>query len=251
TDHVRGQLAPATSSAKLSQERLSVLADGVNGMIDRQRGGLRGAPKFPNAPFMNVLWLNFLQTANEGHRDAVLLTLKQMLAGGIYDHVGGGLARYSTDAEWLVPHFEKMLYDNAQLIRLASWAYSRTAEDLFRIRIEEIVGWLLRDMRVSGDAFASSYDADSEGEEGRFYLWTREQIEKVLGPDASRFLDTFELAQPGGREGDPILHRKGKLDYLGEEEEAFLRSALDRLRDARAARVPPGQDEKILVDWNG
>ncbi|TIX97605.1 MAG: thioredoxin domain-containing protein, partial [Mesorhizobium sp.] len=115
-------------------DTLAALANGIDGMIDRDLGGLRGAPKFPNAPFMQTLWLSWRRDRHTAHRDAVLLSLEKMLAGGIYDHIGGGLSRYSTDAEWLVPHFEKMLYDNAQLIRLCNWAYAATGNQLFRVR---------------------------------------------------------------------------------------------------------------------
>src|SRR5690606_22520598 len=164
--HVQRRLAPPPARANLSSRPLRTLAEGIFGMIDHTDGGLRGAPKFPNVPFMHILWLDWLQHGATQHRDAVAASLKHMLAGGIYDHVGGGLARYATDAQWLVPHFEKMLYDNAQLVRLASWVFAATGDDLLRMRIEETIGWLLRDMRVEGGAFASSFDADSEGGEG-------------------------------------------------------------------------------------
>src|SRR5690606_16441959 len=143
--------------------------------------GMRGAPKFPNAPMMNALRLSWLLDGETSHRDDVVHSLRSMLSGGIYDHLGGGLCRYSTDDSWLVPHFEKMLYDNAQLIDLAAWAYAETGDDLFRYRIEETVGWLSREMLMSGGGFASSLDADSDGEEGLFYLWTQARIAEVLG----------------------------------------------------------------------
>src|SRR5690606_14388234 len=144
---------------------------------------------------------------------------KHMLAGGIYDHVGGGLARYATDARWLVPHFEEMLYDNAQPVRLASWLSAATGHDLLRTRREEAIGWLLRDMRVEGGAFASSFDADSEGGEGRFYLWTRPQIEAVLGEDTQTLLSVYELSIPPGWEGDPILNRRQRPEFINHEDE--------------------------------
>ncbi|TJW87480.1 MAG: thioredoxin domain-containing protein, partial [Mesorhizobium sp.] len=124
TVHVEQRLAGAKGKAVLDRDTLADLAARLDGMIDRDLGGLRGAPKFPNAPFMQTLWLSWLRDGRTTHRDAVLTSLEKMLAGGIYDHVGGGLSRYSTDAEWLVPHFEKMLYDNAQLVRMCNWAYA-------------------------------------------------------------------------------------------------------------------------------
>lgn len=249
--HVRNRLSADHKPGEISRQTVVAFADAVLDMIDPQEGGLRGAPKFPNAPFMQLLWLAWLETRDPRYRDAVLLTLKKMLAGGIYDYVGGGLSRYSTDARWLVPHFEKMLYDNAQLIRLCSWAYAETGDELFRIRIEETAAWLLRDMRVEGGAFASSFDADSEGSEGKFYLWNQADLQAVLRNETSAFLKTFQLASPPGWEGGPILHRSGHPDYLGTRREHDLRLALDRLQEARESRIPPGRDDKALVDWNG
>lgn len=251
TTHVERRLAPDAAATSLSPGRLKQLADAISGMIDGEAGGLRGAPKFPNAPFMEVLWLNWLQHGKIAHRDAVVDSLRHMLSGGIYDHVGGGLARYSTDADWIVPHFEKMLYDNAQLLRSASWAFAATGDGLFRRRIEETADWFLREMRVTGGGFASSFDADSEGEEGRFYLWTREQIEAVLGGDTNALLAVYELSVPPGWEADPILNRRRTPDAASPETEDRLRALLDRLRTERARRVPPARDDKVLVDWNG
>ena len=243
--HISRQLsrAPAEASA-VRPDMLRRLAQGVVEASDPVNGGLRGAPKFPNAAMTATLWLNWLEDGDQRCRDAVLLMLDKMLRGGIYDHVGGGLARYSTDAEWLVPHFEKMLYDNAQLIRLCNWAFAETGNALFRIRIEETVAWLLREMRTA-NGFASSLDADSEGEEGRFYTWTEEQLEKALGPDTGGFLEQYCLSKPDVWEGAPILHQK---DGASASE---LRPSLDRLLARRADRVRPGRDDKVLVDWNG
>ncbi|TIN56205.1 MAG: thioredoxin domain-containing protein, partial [Mesorhizobium sp.] len=154
-----------------------------------------------------TLWLSWLRDGNASHRDDVLNSLEQMLSGGIYDHIAGGLSRYSTDAEWLVPHFEKMLYDNAQLIRFCSWAYAASGNELFRVRIEETIEWLLREMRVDGGAFAASLDADSDGEEGLFYTWSREEIEAALGDDSALFFKHFILSSPHGWEGKPVVHQ--------------------------------------------
>ena len=250
SDHVRSRLAPP-SRGGAAEPPLNEFAKKIGSLIDPQLGGLRGAPKFPNAPFFELLWLDWLENGSVEHRDAVVNSLRCMLSGGIYDHVGGGLARYSTDARWLVPHFEKMLYDNAQLIRLASFAYADTGERLFRYRIEETVDWLLREMRVDGGAFASSLDADSEGEEGRFYLWTQTEVEAVLGSEADDFLKVYELASPTGWEGNPILHRLQHPNALPDAEERRLRSLLDQLRTEREKRARPGRDDKVLVDWNG
>lgn len=222
--HVQARLAPPPGKAAEPGDALNDLAARIHGMIDPVSGGLRGAPKFPNAPFMKVLWLNGLQSGNRKHLDAVVDSLRHMLSGGIYDHVGGGLARYATDDRWLVPHFEKMLYDNAQLLQQMCWAYGYTRDELFRIRIEETVAWLLRDMRVDGGAFASSLDADSEGEEGKSYLWSHSDLFTILGDDTAAFLDVFDIAKPADWHGDPILHRLNRPAFIDAETEDRMRS---------------------------
>jgi uncharacterized protein YyaL (SSP411 family) len=246
------QLSPEQQPAVFSAESLSRLADAIQSMMDPEKGGLKAAPKFPNVPMMSTLWLNWLENGAEQNRDSVLNSLLHMLNGGIYDHVGGGLCRYSTDADWLVPHFEKMLYDNAQLIRLCTWAFGLTRSELFRTRIEETIDWLQREMLIAGPAFAASLDADSDGEEGRFYTWTEEEIRSVLGEEAGQFLRDYKLSKPAQWEGEPILHRQVP-DQIADvsRESTSARSSLEKLRIARERRVRPGQDDKILVDWNG
>ncbi len=251
TAHVETRLAASHPKAALDPATLAALAQGVYGMIDMQAGGLRGAPKFPNAPFMQTLWLGWLRNGETAWRDAVLVSLEKMLAGGIYDHVGGGLSRYSTDGDWTVPHFEKMLYDNAQLLRLCNWAFAETGNELFRIRIEETVGWMLRELKVEGGGFAASLDADSEGEEGLFYTWARDEIEDALGGDAAEFFRYFNLAQPAAWEGNPVIRQ---TDAQEKEEVAHKDTAAllkQRLLEIRETRVRPGRDDKILADWNG
>jgi uncharacterized protein YyaL (SSP411 family) len=249
--HVGARLAAAHGKADLDETMLNALAEGINGMIDLGSGGVRGAPKFPNAPFMTTLWLSWLEAKNAQHRDSVLLSMEAMLAGGIYDHIGGGLARYSTDAEWLVPHFEKMLYDNAQLLRLANWAYAETGNELFRQRIEETIGWLLREMRVEGGAFASSLDADSEGEEGRFYTWEKSELEFLLDSDSPVFFRYFTLSRPDNWEGAPILHQTLQQQAASIADRERLAPLRQRLLASRDKRTRPGRDDKVLTDWNG
>ena len=247
TAFVGRQLSPEHQPAAFSAESLPRLAEAIQSMIDPKKGGLNGAPKFPNMPLMSTLWLNWLENGDRQNRDSVLNSLSHMLNGGIYDHVGGGLCRYSTDADWLVPHFEKMLYDNAQLIRLCNWAFGATKEELFRTRIEETIGWLLREMLLTGPAFAASLDADSGGEEGRFYTWTEEEIAAVLAGETEQFLRNYNLSKPTQWEGDPILHRAVDVS----RESTSDRHLLEKLRIAREHRTRPGRDDKILVDWNG
>jgi uncharacterized protein len=246
TEHVETRLAAARQPSQISQAGLTVLADSIFSMIDHEEGGLRGAPKFPNAPFLETLWLNWLTTGNAAHRDAVLMSLKHMLNGGIYDHIGGGLSRYSTDASWLIPHFEKMLYDNAQLIRLAGWAFAETGEELFQLRIKETVTWLQREMRLADGGFASSLDADSEGEEGLCYTWSGSEIAAILGDEAAFFFEHYSLAAPDHWQGKPVIRRTADS-----EDETRLASIRSRLLAAREQRVRPGRDDKVLVDWNG
>jgi uncharacterized protein YyaL (SSP411 family) len=249
-DHVAARLsAPEPAAEGTARALLPELAGRIHSMIDPTSGGLRGAPKFPNAPFMHTLWLNWLETGNTAHRDVVISSLEHMLAGGIYDHVGGGLCRYSTDAEWLVPHFEKMLYDNAQLIRLVGWAYAETGDGMFRQRIEGTIGWLLREMRVPGGGFAASLDADSGGEEGAFYTWDRSEIESILGFQAEAFLSAYVLSAPPHWEGKPVLHCRPSAD--GAVPANQLGPLLERLRQHRESRIRPGRDDKVLSDWNG
>jgi uncharacterized protein YyaL (SSP411 family) len=220
---------------------------------DPDLGGLRGAPKFPNPAMFRFLWQEAQRSGTAGGAEAVHLLLRRMSQGGIYDHLGGGYARYSTDAEWLVPHFEKMLYDNAQLLELLALAHAAAPDPLYAERAAETAGWLERDMtaeRVDGRAaFAASEDADSEGEEGRFYVWTAAEIDAALGPDADAFKAAYDVTQAGNWEGHSILRRVA--GPLAEDEEAALARGRTKLFARRAGRVRPGRDDKVLADWNG
>lgn len=250
-EHVGKRLGGSSAPGQISTDTARILASGIYDMIDRDLGGLRGAPKFPNAPFMQTLWLSWLRSDNQDHRDAVTESMQHLLAGGIYDHVGGGLARYSTDAQWLVPHFEKMLYDNAQLIRQANWAYAATSNELFRIRIEDTIAWLLREIRLPDGTFASSLDADSEGEEGLFYTWTTSSIQAVLGDDSPLFFKYFTITKPDSWEGDPIIHQTAEQARESAGSRELVSSLTKLLLAAREKRVRPGRDDKALTDWNG
>ncbi len=216
-------------------------------LTDPEQGGLRGAPKFPNAPIFRFLWQNAYRTFRPEGRAAVHLLLARMSQGGIYDHLGGGYARYATDAVWLVPHFEKMLYDNAQLLELLALAHADRPDPLYAARAAETVGWMCRDMDAGG-AFAASEDADSEGEEGRFYVWTEADIDRLLGPDAPGFKAAYDVTAGGNWEGRTILRR---ITPPGDAAaEAALARARATLLAARADRVRPGRDDKVLADWN-
>jgi Highly conserved protein containing a thioredoxin domain len=250
--HVQNVLSPQKGGKEFQPSALHALANRIGTTMDRERGGMKGAPKFPNVPFLNLLWLDWLEYGTAEHRDMVLTTLRAILSGGIYDHVGGGMSRYSTDDEWLVPHFEKMLYDNAQIISLCCQAYGETGDPLFRVRVEETVKWMLNEMWLAQGGFASSLDADSEGKEGKYYTWTEDELVSVLGKDgAEELLQTYQLSKPATWEGGPILHRSASPNILEEPSERRLHTLKHKLADARKARVRPGCDDKILIDWNG
>jgi uncharacterized protein YyaL (SSP411 family) len=220
-------------------------------LIDTENGGLQGAPKFPNPPILEYLIRYAGRTGDAEARRRFLLTLERMALGGIHDHLGGGFARYSVDERWLVPHFEKMLYDNAQLLELFALAYAETGRALFRDAATGIVAWLEREMTTPEGAFASSLDADSEGEEGRFYVWSLPEIREILGDeDAAFFARVYDISPEGNFEGHNIPNRlvSGEAPPAVEERLAAMR---EKLLDRRALRVRPGLDDKVLADWNG
>jgi uncharacterized protein YyaL (SSP411 family) len=246
----RLRAGPTPQSLPLGVPLLDEAASRLLGLMDPVAGGTRGAPKFPQASLIAFLARTAARTGDPRYRDIVHLTLRQIANGGIYDHIGGGFCRYSVDARWLVPHFEKMLYDNAQLIERMTCAWLQTREALFQVRIEETVDWLLREMRTKG-AFAASLDADSEGEEGRFYVWRPEEVIAVLGKDdGTRFAGTYDITPAGNWEGRSIPNRLdgGEFDPAADAELAPLRR---RLLAARDRRPHPARDDKILADWNG
>jgi len=213
-------------------------------------GGMKGAPKFPNPPIFRFLWQDSFRSGDQAGAEAVHLLLRRMSQGGIYDHLGGGYSRYSTDAAWLAPHFEKMLYDNAQILDLLALAHAARPMALTAQRATETVGWMVRDMTaatVNGQAaFAASEDADSEGVEGKFYVWTTAEIDHLLGPAAAAFKAAFDVSPAGNWEGHTILRRADDG-----EDSADLAAARAVLLNARDQRVRPGRDDKVLADWNG
>jgi hypothetical protein len=220
-------------------------------MFDAANGGIGTAPKFPSPSILALMLATAVRTARAALAAPVLLTLERMSQGGIYDHLGGGYARYATDAAWLVPHFEKMLYDNAQLVQLLARAWQLTGNPLFEARVRETVAWVLREMVADGGGFAATLDADSEGEEGKFYVWSKAEVERALGADAPLFCAVYDVAAGGNWEGHNILNRTGRPGPLANDEEATLARCRDKLLAARGHRVRPGWDDKVLADWNG
>jgi hypothetical protein len=250
-------LTLADHLAKLSELRvgsgiapadLTRIGDALRGAVDPVHGGLSGAPKFPNAPIFRFFWNEMFRRGDPAFGDAVRAMLVAMNAGGIYDHLGGGYARYSTDAEWLVPHFEKMLYDNAQILELLALVHSLWPDPTFAERARETVGWLEREMRV-GDAFAASLDADQDGEEGLFYVWREDDVDAALGDASATFKAAYDVTPDGNWEGRTVLRR---ITPRGSPEaEAELADARAKLFALREARPKPGRDDKVLADWNG
>ena len=238
----------------LGPEALNAVATSLLRAVDPYTGGTMGAPKFPQPALFQYLWRAYRRTDSPLFRDAVILTLDHICQGGIYDHLDGGFARYSTDDIWLAPHFEKMLYDNALLIHLLTDAWLATGSALYETRIRETIDWALRELRseAGGEhAFASAYDADSEGEEGKFYVWSEAEVDEVLGDAAERFKAVYDVGPGGNWEGKVILNRSAELSLGDANLEASLAKAREKLLNVRAKREWPGRDDKVLADWNG
>ena len=237
TDAISTTLSVAAGSQPARPEAgLEPAAKRIAQAYDPVHGGFGAAPKFP--PSMT---LDFL-LQRTGYDEVITNTLTKMAHGGIYDQIGGGFHRYSTDAEWLVPHFEKMLYDNALLARLYTRAWQWSGNPLFARVAHETLGFVEREMTAPSGGFYSTLDADSEGEEGKFYVWTRAEVMDVLGPDEGRaFCKIYDVTERGNWEGKNILHAVGTGFSLSRE----------KLYEIRAQRVWPARDEKILTGWNG
>jgi uncharacterized protein len=244
-------VARPAGTATIGRAELDNAARQLGGLIDPVNGGTRGAPKFPQAVLFECLWRAGLRTGEARYFAAVEITLDHICEGGIHDHLGGGFARYSVDERWLVPHFEKMLYDNAQLLELLAIAYRQTGKDLYRRRADETVGWLEREMITEVGAFSASLDADSEGEEGKFYVWSYDEVIRQLGiEDGDFFARHYDVTPAGNFEGHNILNRLKPLPR-SDADEAWLAALREKLLSARALRVRPGLDDKVLADWNG
>jgi len=218
------------------------------GQFDPTWGGFGGAPKFPQAMSLEAL-LRLPGAATDGRlAEVVTTTLDAMASGGMADHLGGGFARYSVDERWLVPHFEKMLYDNALLARTYLHAWQAFGHDRWRLVAEEAIGYVLRDLRLPGGGFAAAEDADSEGVEGRFYVWSEAEVRAVCGPDADAAVAWYGVTPGGNFEGANILVRPERGDLMRPPEVERARAALFA---ARENRVRPGLDDKVLTEWNG
>ena len=229
---------------QLEDATLRQAFEGLRGAFDPTWGGFGQAPKFPQ-PMTCEFLLRCHLRGFEGALEMARLTLDKMAAGGIFDQVGGGFHRYSTDGRWLVPHFEKMLYDNALLVRLYTHAWQLTGDDRYRRVASRTADYLLRELRHPGGGFFSSQDADSEGVEGRFFVWSWEELTGIAGEPVARHLGA---APEGNWEGSNVLWTP---QPAGEELQAQVDAALPRLFEAREARVHPATDDKVLAAWNG
>jgi len=250
---VNKAIAIAGDGPLLPMAILDRIADRLAGECDPVWGGFAQPPKFPSPYMFELLWRGWLRDRGEMKRfEAVTVALDRMCQGGIYDHLGGGFARYATDAHWLIPHFEKMLYDNAQLIDLLTLVWQETKSPLHAQRIAETCDWILREMTAEGGGFAASYDADSEGVEGRFYVWDAAEIDAVLGAeDAAFFGEVYDVSPQGNWEHHTILQRNHAPAFRDEPGERRLAGLRAKLKAVRDRRVWPGWDDKVLADWNG
>ncbi len=262
TEHLGRQATAGGSAQVLDADLVDEAVDELRRRFDPAHGGFSPAPKFPHSTTISLL----LRAANEGDDDEPLsmatLTLDKMAAGGMYDHIGGGFHRYSTDAEWLVPHFEKMLYDNALLAGTYLEAYQSTGDAEYARVAGQTLDWVLREMQGPDGGYYSTLDADSEGEEGKFYVWSRLEVDGHLGESAAELCAVYDITATGNWEGKNIANlRRPREELLAdiaaqtgraiEQVEESLQRSLAILLEARAQRPRPGLDDKVLTDWNG
>ena len=230
------------------RQAADVALQGLSQDYDAARGGFGAAPKFPPSMVLEFLLRHHERTDQVNALNLAEGTCEAMARGGMYDQLGGGFARYSVDADWVVPHFEKMLYDNALLARVYAHLWRRTGSALARRVAEQTCDWMLRELRTAEGGLAASLDADSEGEEGKFYVWTPAQLAEALGPEDGEFAaEAFHVTQAGTFE-----HGASVLQLRSDPEDASrLRRVRDALLAARAGRVRPGRDDKVVAAWNG
>jgi len=247
------------SKAAFSPDAIAESAEQISRAYDSDHGGLGHAPKFPHAGVYELFLRHYHQSKNLRFLEIVTHTLTKMAQGGIYDHLGGGFHRYSVDERWLVPHFEKMLYDNAQLLRIYAQLYCITGNELFKNVTEETADYLLREMLHSEGGFYSTQDADSEGEEGKFFIWSPQEINAILGEEAGEiFARIYDVSDFGNFEGKNILHPILSLEQASKlfrkdvrEIAALVADSKEKLFHEREKRIKPFRDEKIITSWNG
>jgi uncharacterized protein YyaL (SSP411 family) len=247
------------SDSPFTVDSLDLMFEKLKNNFDTIKGGMDRAPKFPMPSIYKFLLRYYDLTQNPEALAQIELTLNRIALGGIYDHVGGGWTRYSVDEDWFIPHFEKMLYDNAQLLSVYAEAYSLTKNELYAERLKQTIFWLKTEMLSSDGGFYSALDADSEGIEGKFYIWTKSELEEVLGGDFSWFSRLYSISAQGNWEhGYNHLHLTNYVEQTAKAAGIFTedfkekyQKALQKLYIKRAERIRPGLDDKILASWNG
>ena len=240
----------------LSNELINSAYDQFRNGFDEEHGGFFRAPKFPSPHNLTFLMRYYYSYDNQFSLDMVIKTLKEMRLGGIYDQIGFGFHRYSTDRHWLVPHFEKMLYDQAMIAMAYTEAFHITGDKVFENTTKEIFNYVLRDLTAPNGGFYSAEDADSEGEEGKFYTWTKKEIEQVLGSSLGKdFINTFSIENDGNYKDESTREKNGKniphLNNYNFYNQTSIDAARKKLFDKRKNRIHPLKDDKILTDWNG
>lgn len=242
------EASKSARSGKVSSSALKTAFEEMKARYDTVQGGLSPKPKFPQTPNLTFLLSYYRKTNDKSALKMVTNTLDHMANGGIYDQIGGGFHRYSTDGIWRVPHFEKMLYDQALLVPVYLDAYQITQKPRYKQVVQETLAFLSRELRDKDGGFYSSLDADSEGEEGKFYLWTSSQVEEVLGKDAPLFMAAYGVTRAGDIEGKSVLHiAKPTSEKVSPQMGALKQKTLE----ARGKRVRPRTDDKVLTNWNG
>ena len=227
-------------------------------IADTTYGGFGQAPKFPNASNLSFMLRYSKLSGISKFEKFALLTLKKMAKGGVFDQIGGGFHRYSTDARWLVPHFEKMLYDNALLPMVYSEAYQITKDPFFENVVKKTLDYVIREMTSSDSTFFSAQDADTNGEEGQTFVWKKQEIEKILGVDSEIFCIYYDVTDGGNFEGKTILANNINASSLGfkfgkseSEIQSIISKCSDKLLEVRNKREQPGKDDKVITSWNG
>jgi len=251
--NVFGEAGNETGKA-FTKENAELIFQNLMKSADKKEGGFGTAPKFPQTFSIQYLLRYFHFYRSQEALQQACLSLDKMIDGGIYDQVGGGFARYSTDNEWLVPHFEKMLYDNALIVTVLAEAYQLTHHARYADAIDQTIAFIEREMMSPEGGFYSALDADSEGEEGRYYVWTKKEVEALLEDDAELFCKFYDITEKGNWEGKNILHIPASQQPLAETDESGLRhrfeNARQKLLTGRAKRIRPLLDDKILLNWN-
>jgi uncharacterized protein YyaL (SSP411 family) len=250
--------AAVAAPIEVNDAILTAAARTIMSRYDANDGGFGGAPKFPPTMLLDFLLRHWARTGDSNALDVAHATFVKMSRGGIFDQLGGGFARYSVDAQWLVPHFEKMLYDNALLIRFGAHLFAATHDDDVRRATEHTMQWLTREMTAPEGGFYSSLDADSEGVEGKFYIWRADELDDRLGSDAALVRAYFGVTESGNFDGANILHVPAPPDIVARNfglSVAEVTATVDRAREVlharRERRVRPGRDDKIIAEWNG